>query len=67
MSSFLGFQFYSIDLGPVSVPHSFSHYCSVKQLDVRDVDSPRSSFIVENSFCYPRIFVIQNELANFSF
>ena len=34
----------------------FYHYCSIIQLEVRDADSPRGSFIVENSFCYPRIF-----------
>jgi hypothetical protein len=31
----------------------FYHYCSVVHLEVRDDDSPRSSFIVENSFPYP--------------
>ena len=28
---------------------------------------PRSSFIVENSFCYPGVFVIPDEFANCSF
>jgi hypothetical protein len=28
---------------------------------------PKSSFIVENSFCYPGFFVIPNEFANCSF
>jgi len=44
---------------PVSVPilHSFYDYCSVILLEVRDGDSPRSSFIVEYSFCYPGFFV----------
>jgi hypothetical protein len=37
------------------------------QLEVRDGDSLRSSFIVENSFPYPRFFVIPNEFANYSF
>jgi hypothetical protein len=40
----------------VLVPCSFYHNCSVVQLEVRHDDSPRGSFIVENSFCYPRVF-----------
>ena len=32
---------------------------------VRDTDSPRSSFTVENSFCYPG-FVIPDEFENCS-
>jgi len=37
---------------PVSVPisYSFNHFCSIIQLEVRDGDSPRSSFIVEDHF-----------------
>jgi hypothetical protein len=31
----------------------FYHYCSVIQLTVRYGDSNRSSFTVENSFCFP--------------
>jgi hypothetical protein len=34
----------------VPIPCSFCHSCSVVQLEVRDGDSPRSSFSVENSF-----------------
>jgi hypothetical protein len=34
------------------MPCSFYHYCSLVQLEVRDGDSPRSSFLVENSFHY---------------
>ena len=54
---------------PVSVTMScsFYHNCSVMQLEVRESDSPRSSFIVENSFRYPRLFVIPDELGNCSF
>ena len=39
----------------VTVPTacSFYHACSVVQLVVKDGDSPRSSFIVKNSFCPP--------------
>ena len=50
----------------VPVPCSFYHNCSVIQLEVRDGDSPKSSFIVENRFCYPRFFVIPDEFANSS-
>ena len=39
-----------------------NHNCSVIQLEVRDADSPRSSFIVENSFCYPRFLLFQMNL-----
>jgi hypothetical protein len=46
----------------VSVPCSFYHNCSVVQLEVRDGDSTSGSFIVENSFFYPRVFVIPAEL-----
>jgi hypothetical protein len=54
---------------PVSVPIpcSFYHNCSEVQLEVRDGDSSRGSFIVENSFCYPRFFVIPDEFANCPF
>jgi hypothetical protein len=36
----------------ISVPVlcGFYHYCFVVQLEVRDDDSPRTSFIVENCF-----------------
>ena len=37
----------------VPVPCSFYHNCSVVQLEVSHGVSPRSSFIIENSFCYP--------------
>jgi hypothetical protein len=36
----------------------FNHYCSVVQLEIRDGDSPRCSFIVENCFRYPGFFVV---------
>jgi hypothetical protein len=35
----------------VPVPWSFYYNCSVLQLEVRDVDSTRISFINENRFC----------------
>jgi hypothetical protein len=37
----------------IPVPCSFYHNFSVVHLGVRHGDSPRGSFIVENSFCYP--------------
>jgi hypothetical protein len=54
----------------VSIPcrvFIYYHNCSVIQLEVRDGDSPRSSFIVENNFHYPGFLVIPNEFANCSF
>jgi hypothetical protein len=51
----------------IPIPSSFYHYCPVVQLEVWDADFPRSSFIVENSFCYPGFFVIPNEFENCSF
>ena len=55
----------------VSIPCTFYHDCSVIQLEVRDSDSPRISFIIENSFHYPVLFcftffVIPDEFANCS-
>ena len=46
---------------------SFYHNCSVGDLEVRNGDSTRSSFIVENSFQYPGFFVIPDELPNSTF
>jgi hypothetical protein len=46
----------------VPVPCSFYHNCSVVKLDVRHGNSPRGSFIVENSFCYPRFLLFQMNL-----
>jgi hypothetical protein len=46
----------------VPIPWSFYHSFSVVQLEVMDGDSPRSTFIVKNSFHYPGFFVIPNEL-----
>jgi hypothetical protein len=39
----------------------------VEELEVRNGDSTGGSFIVENSFCYPRVFVIPDEFANCPF
>ena len=51
----------------VPIPCSFYHNCSEVQLEVRDGDSSRGSFIVENSFCYPRSFIFPDEFANCPF
>ena len=57
VGSVLGLQFYSIDL-PTFHCSSFYHYCSVIQFKVRDGNYPRSSFIFENSFWYPGVFLL---------
>jgi len=68
VGSFLGLQFYSIDLPACLCTNtSFYHYCPIMQLEVRDGDSPRSSFIVEDSFRYFGFFVIPNEFVNCPF
>jgi hypothetical protein len=61
LGSFLGLSI------AVPVPCSFYHNCSVVQFEVRHGDSARGSFIVENSFCYPKFFVIPDEFANCPF
>jgi hypothetical protein len=53
------FNFVPLIFLPISVLYSFffkSLFFPVIQLEVRDGYSPRISFIVENSFWYPRIF-----------
>ena len=45
----------------------FYHDCSVAQLEVRDADYPRSSFIVVKSFRPVGFFVITDEFENCSF
>jgi hypothetical protein len=54
---------------PVTVPTpcSFYHNYSVVQLEIRDSDSTKSSFIVENSLRYPRFFVIPDEFGDCPF
>ena len=79
MSLFLGLKFGSIDL-TVTVPVTcrglfvclfvfvlFYHNCSVLQLEFQNGDSNKGSFIVENTFCYPRFFVIPDVYANHPF
>jgi hypothetical protein len=51
----------------VPVPCSFYHNCSVVQLEVRHGNSTRGSFIIENSFCYPRFLVIPDDFAIYPF
>jgi hypothetical protein len=45
----------------------FYHNCTIVQLDVTHGDSTRGSFIIENSFFYPRFFVIPDEFATCPF
>jgi hypothetical protein len=69
VGSFLGVQFYSIDLPACHCTNAmqfFSHNCSVVLLEFRDGDSTCCYFILENSFQCPRIFVIPDEFANCS-
>jgi len=68
MGSFLGLQFYSIDLPAYICTLQFLSrlLCNI-QLEVRDEDFPRSPFTVDNSFSYSRFFAFPNEFANCSF
>jgi hypothetical protein len=52
VDSFLGLNSIPvIDLSVmVLIPFTFNHNCSEVQIEVQDTDSPRGSFIVENSF-----------------
>ena len=65
----LGLQFYFTNLPPCLCTNTMQiyDYCTVLQNEVRCGDSLTSSFIVENSFCYPGLFVIPDEVENFSF
>ena len=40
----------------MSIPSCFYYCCSVVELDVRDGDASRNSFIVKNCFGYPGFF-----------
>lgn len=51
----------------VSIPCDFHHYCYVVQFEIRDGDFSRSSFIVENCFGLPGLFVFPYEVENCSF
>jgi hypothetical protein len=39
------------------VPCGFYYYCSVVQLEIRDVDTFQNTFIEQNCFSYPGLFV----------
>ena len=59
MGSFLDLQFYSIDLLACHCTNTMQLLTLL--LEVRDTDSARISFVVENSFSYPGFFVIPDE------
>jgi hypothetical protein len=44
----------------------YYYYCSLLQLDIRNGNSPRSLFILVNCFGYTQIFVIPDEVENYS-
>jgi hypothetical protein len=46
----------------IPVPCTFYHSCSVVQLEVRDGDSTRGSFIAENSFAFLVLLSFQIKL-----
>ena len=46
----------------IPIPCFFPHYCSVVEFEVKDGDSPRSSFIVDNSFAILGFLFIQMNL-----
>jgi hypothetical protein len=63
----MNLQFYSIDL-TLSRYQNHAVFITIALLyGIRDSDSTRGSCIVENSFCYPRFFVIPDEFANCPF
>jgi hypothetical protein len=64
----LGLQFDPIDqcVYFISIPHSFYHYSSVVQLEIRNGDTS-SLFIVQDYFSYPQCFVISYEVENCPF
>ena len=49
------------------LPYSFDYYCSVVQLEVRDSDISRSSFIVQAHFSNSGVFVFPYEVKHCSF
>ena len=49
------------------IPCNFYDYCSVVQFEMRDGDISRSSFIVQDCFSYPGIFVSPYEIEHCSF
>jgi hypothetical protein len=69
VGSFLGLQFYSIDLSACHCTTTMQFLSGLLcvELEVTDGDSTRRSFIVENSIRYPGFFVIPDEFENCSF
>lgn len=65
---FQGLWFDSIDQPVCSYTSTMHFYydCSVVQLEIRDSDTSRSSFIVQDSFSYPELFVFPYEVENCS-
>ena len=51
----------------VPIPSCFQDYSSVVELEVRDGDASRSSFIVQGCFGYPGSFVSPYKVENCSF
>ena len=49
------------------IPCCYYYYCSAVQLEIRDGDTSRSSFIVQDCFSYPRFFVFPYEVEHCSF
>jgi hypothetical protein len=74
MGLFPGLSFYSIDQPVCFYANTmfcfvlfvclFYYYCSVVQLEIRDGDTSRSSFIVQDCFSYPRFFGFLYEVEN---
>jgi hypothetical protein len=52
---------------PTPIPGSFYYCCSVVQLEVKDGDSSKCSFVVQDCFVYPGFFVFLYEVENCSF
>ena len=69
VDSFLGLQFYSTDqhVCLCTKTTQFLSYCSVVKLEVRDDDSPSSSFIVKICFHYSGFFAFPDVFENCSF
>jgi hypothetical protein len=59
----LGLQHYSIDL-PVCLCSNTMQFLIT--IALRYIQLEVSSFIVENYFCYPRFFIIPDEVKNYS-
>jgi hypothetical protein len=51
----------------LTIPCSIYHYSSLVQLEVRNHDFSRSSFIVQDWFGYPRFFIFPYEVESLFF